>query len=147
MRTLTPKSAKHGQALECARGGTRRGARHPERIATELQARFAQLTASTRQRKRFAAADAAFDDSLARASRNPVLGLVLEALRLLERHDAHARVEDYVEQRRTLMSSVITAGGESESECTRCGASRAGFRNQRHGACRRHPSSRSCALA
>ena len=77
----------------------------------DLDHRLRQLAASTGQPRRFAAADAAFEQSLARATRNEVLARLVEALRLLVDGSAErdAPLAERLERRRAQLAAL--AGG------------------------------------
>jgi maleate isomerase len=81
--------------------------RASESDAAELRLHLERLAASTGQPKRFMAADAAFEHSLARASRNEVLTRLLEALRLLAgRAAAEANPAARLERRAAQAAAV-----------------------------------------
>jgi maleate isomerase len=74
--------------------------------AAELAARLEQLATSFGQRKRFAAADAAFEHSLGRAGRNQVLARLLEVLRLLAERSGQGAASSRLEQRRAQLAAL-----------------------------------------
>jgi maleate isomerase len=75
----------------------------------DLEASLDQMAASLAQRKRFAAAEAGFQVSVARATRNVVLERILEALRMLARTSANSNFTDgRLERGRALEAAIAT---------------------------------------